>query len=707
MNEKDKQAYLEQYHQEKEKGLPFFPDIIFKDTIVILVVFLILVALAYFVGAPLEARANPADSTYTPRPEWYFLFLFQLLKYFPGQLEVIGVVVIPTLVILLLFALPFLDRSPKRYFTKRPLVTGITFLGVAGMVFLTVQSIRETPPPAETTGGDETAALYVKNCAACHGPSVQVSPGTDLHNVIAQGKHQGMPAWSADLTSDQIDALAGFILSPGGSQLFTTNCGSCHQVSQLVASDPAKIKSALVDGKNFPPHKDLNIPDWSTTLSSDEQTKILNFLSAPDGQRLFAINCSPCHGQFVSYSGDKSQLTALISQGGMHKDMPSWREKLSSADLALLAKFVVAPASSPDAQKLFKANCSVCHGDRIPKVDTVEQATQIIASGGSHQTMPIWGKVLTTQQIDALVNYTMAAEQGSSLVTGQNLFESNCAACHGQHGEGGPNPSHPSSIIPPISTSEFLKTRDDTTLSAIISLGQPDLGMSSFGNANGGPLSDDDINNIVAYIRSWEANPPVEGVLPTEAPAQTLSLQGAGIYNELCAQCHGSDGAGGVGPSLSSPDFQAKNTDQDIIDTINKGHNSSAMIAWGKILTPGQITELVTFIRQLKSAQSQPVETQAASGPPSFTADVMPLIQTKCGMCHGAAGGWDTSSYDTILHSGDHGPVVIPGDVANSLLAQKITGAQTEGTSMPPAGKMSAENIQIILDWIKAGASSK
>ncbi len=86
MNEKEKQDYLEQYHQEKEKGLPFFPDIIFKDTIVILVVFLILVALAYFKGAPLEARANPADSTYTPRPEWYFLFLFQLLKYFPGAI---------------------------------------------------------------------------------------------------------------------------------------------------------------------------------------------------------------------------------------------------------------------------------------------------------------------------------------------------------------------------------------------------------------------------------------------------------------------------------------------------------------------------------------------------------------------------------------------------------------------------------------------
>ena len=88
-----------------------------------MLVFAILVALAYFVGVPTEARANPADTTYTPRPEWYFLFLFQLLKYFPGNLEVIGVVVIPTLVILLLLALPFIDRSPKRHFLRRPLAS--------------------------------------------------------------------------------------------------------------------------------------------------------------------------------------------------------------------------------------------------------------------------------------------------------------------------------------------------------------------------------------------------------------------------------------------------------------------------------------------------------------------------------------------------------------------------------------------------------
>jgi len=165
MNEQERQEYLEQYKQAKEKGVPFFPDALVKDAIVSLIVFAILVALATFAGAPLEARADPADTSYTPRPEWYFLFLFQLLKYFPGEWEVIGVVVIPTLVIILLFLLPFLDRSPRRHFLGRPATTGVTLLAVGGVVFLTILALQEAPPPAQATEGDATAALYAANCA--------------------------------------------------------------------------------------------------------------------------------------------------------------------------------------------------------------------------------------------------------------------------------------------------------------------------------------------------------------------------------------------------------------------------------------------------------------------------------------------------------------------------------------------------------------
>lgn len=701
MNEKEQQEYLEQYKKEKEKGTPFFPDILFKDAVVSFVIFLILVALAYFIGAPLEPRANPAGTTYTPRPEWYFLFLFQLLKYFPGKLEVIGVFFLPTLAVLILIVLPFLDRSSRRHFLRRPVVFGVTVIMVLGIVFLTIQAYREAPPPAEAAGGDQTAALYIKNCAPCHGPSITVPPDVNLHDVISQGKHEGMPAWSGDLTSDQIDALAGFVLSPGGSQLFTENCGTCHEVSELVASDPIVLKQAIEQGKDFSPHTDVELPDWSTELTQENQTRLLNFLIAPDGQRLFAIDCSPCHGRSVAFSGEEDDLRNIIRQGGLHLDMPSWREKLSEDQLDLLARYVTDPDVVSEGQSLFQQNCSSCHGDRIPVVETVDQAREIIAQGGEHQTMPVWGDVLTPEQLDALVSYTLAAAKGTSLEVGQQLFSQNCTPCHGDLGEGGPNPSRPGDIISPISTGEYLKTRDDLTLRSIIAQGQPNFGMSPFGSAFGGPLDDEEIDAIVAYIRAWEENPPVELPPEIEISQDTVSLDASQIYADLCAQCHGPNGEGGIGPSFQDPLFKGTRSDEQIFDTINFGHEATAMIGWGDILSAEQIQNLVDLIRGFRSAEVKPTPKPSI---PSFSADVMPILEAKCTVCHGTLGGWDATSYESVMNTGDNAPVAIPGDVDQSLLAQKILGTQTEGTIMPPAGKMSADEIQVIVDWIAAGA---
>lgn len=700
MNEKEKKSYLEKYQEAKKKGIPFFPDIIFSDAIVAFGIFLLLIALAYFVGAPLEARANPADTIYTPRPEWYFLFLFQLLKYFPGKLEVVGVIIIPTLAILVLFLLPFLDRGSRRHFLDRPAVTGITVFAVAAVIFLTIQASLETPPPVAVTSGDQTAALYAANCASCHGDAIVVPPGTNLHDVIAQGKHEGMPAWGADLSTDQIDALVGFILSPGGSTLFTQNCGSCHAATELVAINPLELKKALDEGATYTPHATLTIPDWATVMTSEERTRLLNFLVAPDGARLFAVNCSPCHGESVAFSGSESDLHTLISQSGLHLEMPPWKEKLTPDQINALALYVVDPAGNQSAKALFDQNCAACHGSRIPTATNVDQAQQAISSGGAHKTMPIWGQILTSEQLDALVQYTLQSAQGTSLATGQALFTKNCAPCHGQFGEGGPNPAVPGFIIPPISSSEFLKTRDDNTLQAIIAQGQPNFGMSPFGTAFGGPLESSDIDLIVAYLRSWEANPPVTAPPVIEQPTPgNIALTGVEIYSQLCSQCHGPSGEGGLGPALNTAEFQKGSTDQNIFDAINLGKASTPMIAWGKFLSADQMDQLVQFIRGFSSTST--------SGVPSFATDVMPILQAKCSVCHGSLGDWTASSYTSVMTTGTHGPVVLPGDAGNSLLVQKLQGTQVTGSMMPPSGKLSDTEIQVIIDWINAGALEK
>ena len=89
----------------------FFPEQVFRDTVAIFIAFVILFVLAVVVRVPLEQLADPTDTTYIPRPEWYFLFLFQTLKLFEGPLEVVGSVVLPTLAILALMLVPFIDRG--------------------------------------------------------------------------------------------------------------------------------------------------------------------------------------------------------------------------------------------------------------------------------------------------------------------------------------------------------------------------------------------------------------------------------------------------------------------------------------------------------------------------------------------------------------------------------------------------------------------
>jgi mono/diheme cytochrome c family protein len=702
MQEQDKQEYLEKYQEAKKKGIPFFPDALFKDAVVALILFIGLVVLAATVGAVLDERADPSVE-FDPKPEWYFLFLFQLLKYFPGSLEFVGVVILPGIVILALFALPWLDRSRRRHFTGRPVVMSVTGLLVVGAVGLTVVALLEEPPPAATAAaGDPVALLYTESCSGCHGATLAVPEGVDLVQVIAAGGHEGMPSWSGDLSADEIDALAGFILSPRGNDLFNQTCAECHEVTALVEASPADLRSALQDATAFAPHVDVALSPAIGLLSRQDITAMLNFLAAPDGQRLFAANCSSCHGSAVAFDGEYAELRSIIETGGEHLDMPAMGGVLSEEEISLLADYVVSPVAnfSADARALFADACSECHGTRIPTSADVETARSAIVTGGGHETMPVWGQILTPEQLDALTTYTLEAARGTPVLVGQELYAQQCAICHGEFGEGGVNPANPAVVISPISTGSYLQTRDDITIRAIISRGQPDLGMSPFSLSFGGSLDEEDINSLVAFIRSWEANPPVE--LPPQFERAPLLGTGTEIFAEFCAQCHGAAGEGGVGPSFQSPEFQAGVSDASMFAIIDLGHRATAMIAWGEVLTDSQISSLVSYIRTLEVLPPGATTTTRPPAAVSFSEDVLPIFQSSCAACHGSLGGWGSESYDAVMTSGNNAPAVVPGDPAGSLLIELLRA--TGSGAMPPGGALPADQIQLIEDWIAAGA---
>ena len=147
--------------EEMKTGKPFYPHQVFEDVVGMLILFVILAAVAIFVPVPLEDVADPTNADYDPRPEWYFLFLFQLLKYFQGPFEIIGTFVIPTVGMLLLLFLPFLDRSERVVLWKRPIALTVTSVSVIAIVVLTIlggaskklettdAAVQETSQPTE------------------------------------------------------------------------------------------------------------------------------------------------------------------------------------------------------------------------------------------------------------------------------------------------------------------------------------------------------------------------------------------------------------------------------------------------------------------------------------------------------------------------------------------------------------------------------
>ncbi len=151
----------------KEKTIPFFPDHAFKDAIVASIVFIILAVVIFKVPAKLEEIANPTDTSYIPRPEWYFLFLFEMLKYFKGPFMILmGVVIVPTIGAGILIALPFIDFRKERNPFKRPIVLSLTLITLMLITGLTIMGGRKHP---EEPHEEEPAHIAMgEDCGKCH-----------------------------------------------------------------------------------------------------------------------------------------------------------------------------------------------------------------------------------------------------------------------------------------------------------------------------------------------------------------------------------------------------------------------------------------------------------------------------------------------------------------------------------------------------------
>jgi quinol---cytochrome c reductase cytochrome c subunit, bacillus type len=185
VNLREKEAYLREYSILKSQGKPFFPYAIAKDSIMACVVMLVIILMSLVLGAELGPKVDPTTTTYTPRPEWYFFFLFEVLRVVkPSALTPLAAIGVPTICMILLFLLPFYDRSPERRPERRPIAMVAAFFTIGAMAFLTYEGanagspnqIDMVAPKSVVAQGPATLSTWESGkqvvaqsgCLACH-----------------------------------------------------------------------------------------------------------------------------------------------------------------------------------------------------------------------------------------------------------------------------------------------------------------------------------------------------------------------------------------------------------------------------------------------------------------------------------------------------------------------------------------------------------
>lgn len=293
----------------------FFPYQAARDLTVALVAGIALAVFAWQGAPPLEPPADPTSSDYIPRPEWYFLGLFELLKYFPGRLEIVGAIIIPGVVMTLLALLPWLDRARTRGLRERRVLLGVFATGLVSITTLTVLGAMDKPPSsgAEWNVREQAGAVLIQTgtCATCHtaagvagpiepvrvtrprdwvashladpemiAPGLRPAPPTDPHDVsailaaLARGR-SGSPLPAANDDGDL-------------AVLFNRHCLRCHVLGPVggtegpgltgigMEQDVAMIVRQMTVPRELKPDGDM--PAFGDKLTPEQMTALARWL---------------------------------------------------------------------------------------------------------------------------------------------------------------------------------------------------------------------------------------------------------------------------------------------------------------------------------------------------------------------------------------------------------------------------------------------
>lgn len=169
---------------------------------------------------------------------------------------------------------------------------------------------------------------------------------------------------------------------------------------------------------------------------------------------------------------------------------------------------------------------------------------------------------------------------------GEEVYQEQCAACHGSDGEGG--------LGPALNDKKLLKNTLDEVFYSVIRSGVPNTPMPAWSVEFGGPLTDEEVRDVVAHIRAWEADAPE---LVEEGHAADAG-NGAVMFATTCEVCHGENGLGGNEgiPAINNPEKLNNLDDVWYRDVVANGRPAKGMPTWGTVLSPDQLDDIVALI---------------------------------------------------------------------------------------------------------------
>jgi mono/diheme cytochrome c family protein len=320
MNDETKKKIDTRYKRALNNGERFWPDSIFKDLIVSLAIFILLVLMATFIGVDAQPKADPSDTSYIPRPEWYFLFLFKFLAIYGqipllGKIEWLATVVVPGLAILVLTLMPFIDRSPYRYYGKRVLPISVMAIMVVDIVMLTVMS----DVPTVTESGSMLPGI-LQAIAGLVVPGVAILL-LFLMTFVFRNTPTKTMIWTAAISAVLTIGFTGTVLA----------------AFPQVATQETGVATTLVD--QIMAGQDLYSANCTECHGDDGKVTKITGVKGLEGKEIPAIN-----SQDVLYTLDDATLAEVIAYGrpvaGMTPFGKTYGGQLSTSEIDYVVTFM-------------------------------------------------------------------------------------------------------------------------------------------------------------------------------------------------------------------------------------------------------------------------------------------------------------------------------------------------------------------------------